>query len=125
MKYLLIVPDGMADDPIPELDGRTPLMAARTPHLDAIARTGVVGRVQTIPPGMEPGSDVAALSITGYDPARYYTGRAPLEAAAQGIDLGPHDVAWRCNLITSDGECLVDYSAGEISSVEAVTHHVD
>ncbi len=119
MKYILIVPDGMADDPIAELDGRTPLMAARTPHLDAITRAGVVGRVQTIPAGMEPGSDVAALSIMGYDPARYYTGRAPLEAAAQGIELDARDVAWRCNLITSDGERLIDYSAGEISSEEA------
>ncbi len=118
MKYLLIVPDGMADEPVAELDGRTPLMAARTPHLDAIVQAGMVGRVQTIPAGMTPGSDVAALSIMGYDPARYYTGRAPLEAAAQGIELGAHDVAWRCNLITSDGERLIDYSAGEISSEE-------
>lgn len=119
MKYLLIVPDGMADDPIDALDGRTPLMAAATPHLDGLARAGILGRVQTIPPGMPPGSDVAALSIMGYDPARYYTGRAPLEAANQGIDLGPRDVAFRCNLITTDGECIVDYSGGEISSEEA------
>ena len=119
MKYLLIVPDGMADDPIPELDGRTPLQVAKTPNLDTVARAGVVGRVQTIPPGMPPGSDVAALSIMGYDPAKYYTGRAPLEAAAQGIDLGPRDVAYRCNLITTDGELIVDYSAGEITSEEA------
>lgn len=118
MKYVLIVPDGMADEPIAELDGRTPLMTARTPHLDAIARMGTVGRVRTIPPGMEPGSDVAALSIMGYDPARYYTGRAPLEAASLGIDLGPHDVAFRCNLITTDGERIIDYSAGEITSEE-------
>jgi len=119
MKYVMIVPDGMADDPIPDLDGRTPLMAARTPNLDAVARAGVVGRVRTIPPGMPPGSDVAALSIMGYDPAKYYTGRAPLEAAAQGHDLGPRDVAYRCNLITTDGELIVDYSAGEITSEEA------
>ncbi|HOQ30534.1 MAG TPA: phosphoglycerate mutase, partial [Armatimonadota bacterium] len=72
MKYLLIVPDGMADDPVPELGGRTPLMAAATPHLDAIAAEGMVGRVHTIPEGMPPGSDVAALSIMGYDPARVY-----------------------------------------------------
>jgi 2,3-bisphosphoglycerate-independent phosphoglycerate mutase len=119
MKYVMIVPDGMADDPIPELDGRTPLMAAKTPHLDALARAGTVGRVQTVPPGMRPDSDVAALSIMGYDPAKYYTGRAPLEAAAQGHDLGPRDVAYRCNLITTDGEQIVDYSAGEITSEEA------
>lgn len=119
MKYVLIVPDGMADDPVAELDGRTPLQAAMTPHLDALARGGTVGRVQTIPPGWQPpGSDVAALSILGYDPAKYYTGRAPLEAAAQGHDLGPRDVAYRCNLITTDGERLVDYSAGEITSEE-------
>jgi 2,3-bisphosphoglycerate-independent phosphoglycerate mutase len=118
MKYLLIVPDGMADEPLEALDGRTPLAAARTPNLDALARVGCIGRVHTIPEGMAPGSDIAALSILGYDPARYYTGRAPLEAAAQGIDLGPQDVAFRCNLITSDGERVVDYSGGEISSEE-------
>jgi 2,3-bisphosphoglycerate-independent phosphoglycerate mutase len=116
MKYLLIVPDGMADTPIADLDGRTPLQAAATPHLDALARLGTVGRVQTVPPGMPPGSDVAALSIMGYDPAKYYTGRAPLEAASLGIDLGPRDVAYRCNLITTDGAHIVDYSGGEVSS---------
>ena len=119
MKYLLIVPDGMADQPVAALGGLTPMAAARTPNLDALARAGVVGRVSTIPPGMAPGSDVAALSIMGYDPAVYYTGRAPLEAANQGIDLGPRDVAYRCNLITTDGERMLDYSAGEISSEEA------
>ncbi len=118
MKYLLIVPDGMADTPIDALDGRTPLMAAETPHLDALARLGTVGRVQTVPPGMPPGSDVAALSIMGYDPARYYTGRAPLEAASLEIDLGPRDVAFRCNLITTDGTAIVDYSGGEVSSAD-------
>ncbi|HEX2948013.1 MAG TPA: phosphoglycerate mutase, partial [Armatimonadota bacterium] len=86
MKYVLIVPDGMADEPIAELDGRTPMMAAKTPNIDGITRLGMVGRVRTIPAGMPPGSDVAGLSIMGYDPARYYTGRAPLEAANQGID---------------------------------------
>jgi len=120
MKYVLIVLDGMADEPIADLDGRTPMMAARTPTLDAIAQQGMVGRVRTIPEGMSPpGSDIAGLSIMGYDPAKYYTGHAPLEAANQGIDLGPRDVAFRCNLITTDGEHIVDYSAGEISSEEA------
>ncbi len=118
MKYILIVPDGMADNPIEELDGRTPMQAAKTPNMDAIARAGQVGRVQTVPHGMPPGSDVAALSIAGYDPAKYYTGRAPLEAANQGIDLGPRDVAFRCNLITTDGANIIDYSAGEISNDE-------
>lgn len=116
MKYVLIVPDGMADEPIAELDGRTPMMVARTPNLDAMVREGMIGRVATIPEGMEPGSDVAALSIMGYDPARYYTGRAPLEAANQGIELGPHDVAFRCNLITTDGEHVIDYSGGEVAT---------
>ena len=118
MKYILIVPDGMADEPVDELDGLTPMTAAKTPHMDALARRGQVGRVRTIPPGLAPGSDVAALSIMGYDPVRFYTGRAPLEAANQGIDLGPTDVAFRCNLITTDGERIVDYSAGEITSAE-------
>ncbi|OPZ83492.1 MAG: cofactor-independent phosphoglycerate mutase [bacterium ADurb.Bin429] len=121
MKYVLIVPDGMADHPIPELDGRTPMMTAQTPHLDALARDGTIGRVRTIPPGMPPGSDVAALSIMGYDPARYYTGRAPLEAASMGVELEQTDVAFRCNLITTDGERIVDYSGGEITSEEGAT----
>lgn len=119
MKYILIVPDGMADEAIPELANRTPLMVANTPNIDALARSGVIGRVATIPNGMPPGSDVAGLSIMGYDPAKYYTGRAPLEAANQGIDLAERDVAFRCNLITTDGENIVDYSAGEITTEEA------
>ncbi|MHB9133168.1 MAG: cofactor-independent phosphoglycerate mutase [Armatimonadota bacterium] len=118
MKYVLVVPDGMADEPIAELDGRTPMMVARTPNLDAIVREGMIGRARTVPPGMPPGSDVAALSITGYNPAKYYTGRAPLEAASMEIDLGPRDVAYRCNLITTDGEHIIDYSGGEITSEE-------
>lgn len=119
MKYVLIVPDGMADEPIADLDNRTPMMVAKTPQLDRIARQGRIGRVRTIPPGMPPGSDVAGLSIMGYNPARYYTGRAPLEAANQGIDLGDRDVAFRCNLVTTDGERMLDYSAGEINSEDA------
>ena len=119
MKYLLIVPDGMADEANAELDGRTPMMVAHTPNIDAIVREGMVGRVRTIPEGMPPGSDVAGLSIMGYDPARYYTGRAPLEAASQGIDLGPRDIAYRCNLVTVEDEHLVDYSAGEITTEES------
>ncbi|HEY3416356.1 MAG TPA: cofactor-independent phosphoglycerate mutase [Armatimonadota bacterium] len=119
MKYVLVVPDGMADDPIAELDGATPLQVAKTPNLDALAERGAIGRVRTIPEGMAPGSDTAALSIMGYDPAKYYTGRAPLEAASRGIDLGSRDVAYRCNLITTDGEILIDYSAGEIATEDA------
>jgi 2,3-bisphosphoglycerate-independent phosphoglycerate mutase len=119
MKYVIIVPDGMADDPIPTLDGHTPLAVAHTPHLDALVRAGQLGRVHTIPPGMAPGSDVAALSIMGYDPQTTYSGRAPLEAASMEIDLGPRDVAYRCNLISTDGETLIDYSGGEITTEEA------
>ncbi len=119
MKYVLVVPDGMADDPVAELGGRTPLMVAETPCLDAITAAGVLGRVRTIPEAMPPGSDVAALSIMGYDPARCYTGRAPLEAASQEIPLAPSDVAFRCNLVTVADDQMLDHSGGEITSEEA------
>lgn len=113
----------MADEPIPELEGRTPLQAARTPHLDSLAQRGTLGLVWTIPPGLAPGSDVANLSIFGYDPKLYFTGRAPLEAAAMGIKLGNDDVAFRCNLVTlkqeGDQEIMEDFSAGHISTAEA------
>ena len=102
-----------------ELGDRTPLEAARTPNFDFIARSGILGRVKTIPDKMTPASDVANISILGYDPAKYYSGRGPLEAANLGIDLEEGDVAFRCNLITVSGETLVDYSAGHISSNEA------
>ena len=100
MKYVILVGDGMGDYPIAELGERTPLEAAATPHLDELARQGELGLARTIPDGMEPGSDIANLSIIGYDPARYHTGRAPLEAAALGVALGPEEVAFRCNLVT-------------------------
>lgn len=119
MKYIVIVPDGMADYPIEELGNRTPLEAARTPNFDLIAREGVVGRVKTIPDRMKPASDVANISILGYDPARYYTGRGPLEAANLGVELNKGDVAFRCNLVTVTNDTMVDYSAGHISSKEA------
>ena len=119
-KYVVIVPDGAADLPLVELDGRTPLHAANTPHLDALAREGTVGLVHTIPDAAEvPGSDIAMLSILGYDPTQYFTGRAPLEAASMGVELGPDDAAFRCNLVASDGELLKDYSAGHISTEAA------
>lgn len=114
----------MADRPRPELGGRTPLEYARTPYMDRVA-SGLLGMVRTVPGGFPPGSDVANLAIMGFDPRRYYTGRSPLEAASMGIDLGPEDVAFRCNLVTlSDEEpfeakTMVDYSAGEISTEEA------
>ena len=122
-KYMVLLGDGMADYPIAELGGRTPLQAARTPTLDRLARQGRLGLVRTVPPGLPPGSDVANLSIFGYDPALYFTGRAPLEAAAMGIKLGLDDVAFRCNLLTlSGGEgkaFMDDFSAGHISTEEA------
>lgn len=123
MKYIVLIGDGMADRPLQELGGLTPLKKASTPSMDWLARHGVVGRVRTIPPGLPAGSDVANLSILGYDPARYYSGRAPLEAASMGIELRESDVAYRCNLVTlgeGDGDTImVDYSAGHISSEEA------
>ncbi len=119
MKYIVLVGDGMSDYPIKELDDRTPLEVARTPNMDFIARHGRLGRIKTIPPKMAPASDVANISIFGYDPLKYYTGRGPLEAANLGIELEEDDVAFRCNLITASGDTLVDYSAGHISSKEA------
>lgn len=119
MKYIVLVGDGMADYPIPELQGRTPLEAARTPHMDFIAQHGSLGRVKTIPPKTTPGSDVATISIFGYDPQMYYTGRGPLEAANLGIALDEDDVVFRCNLVTASHDTLVDYSAGHISTKEA------
>ncbi len=119
MKYIVLVGDGMADYPLKELDGRTPLEVARTPNMDFIARSGSLGRIKTIPDKMSPASDVANISILGYDPRRFYTGRGPLEAANLGIELESDDVAFRCNLITVASDNLVDYSAGHISSKEA------
>ncbi len=119
MKYVVIVPDGMADEPIERLGGRTPLEAARTPFMDLLGRQGRVGMVQTIPAGMPPGSDVGNLSVMGYDPAKVLTGRAPLEAANLGITLEDDEVAFRCNLVTTRDGRMVDYSAGHISTAEA------
>lgn len=123
MKYAILVGDGMADDPLPELNGKTPLEAAYTPHMDALAQLGTLGLVKTIPEGFSPGSDVGNMSILGYDPRRYYTGRAPLEAASIGVELGPEDVALRCNLVTLAQKCnqwvMEDYSAGHIPTEEA------
>jgi 2,3-bisphosphoglycerate-independent phosphoglycerate mutase len=119
MKYVLLVPDGFADDPLPEWNGKTPKMRARTPHLDALAKRALIGAVWTVPPDMYPGSDVANMAILGYDPRRYYTGRGPLEALAMGISLEEDDVAFRCSLISTDGERILDHSAGNISNEEA------
>jgi len=123
MKYVVFLGDGMGDYAYEALDGRTPLQAARTPHMDWLAARGALGLVRTIPAGMPPGSDVGNLSALGYDPRRYYTGRAPIEAASMGLDLGPRDVAVRCNLVRlaeRDGQTVMaDYSAGHIDSREA------
>ncbi|MFA5093374.1 MAG: cofactor-independent phosphoglycerate mutase [Candidatus Omnitrophota bacterium] len=118
-KYIVLVADGMADYPIEELGMRTPLEAARTPNMDFIAQNGMLGQAKTIPDKMTPASDVANLSIIGYDPRKYYSGRAPLEAANLGIELEDDDVAFRCNLITATGDILLDYSAGHIKSKES------
>lgn len=119
MKYIVLVPDGAADYPLDELDGQTPLEAASTPHMDRLAREGVGGLVQMIPPERPPGSDIGNLEIFGYDSRIHYTGRSPLEAASMGVDLGEAGVAFRMNLIYCDGDTLVDYSAGHIESDEA------
>lgn len=119
MKYAVLIGDGMADYPIEKLGGKTILQAARTPAMDYIAAHGKAGHAKTIPEGFPPGSDVANMSILGYDPAVYYSGRAPLEAASMGVALAPDDVAFRCNLITIEHGRIKDYSAGHISSEEA------
>ncbi len=119
MKYLLIVGDGMADYPVPELGNKTPLQAANKPNMDTIAAKGRNGLLRTVPEGLNPGSGPAIISVIGYDPARYYTGRGPFEAAARNIRLNENDVAYRCNLITEKDGILVDYSADHITSSEA------
>jgi len=119
MKYALLVGDGMADFVLPELNGRTPLDYAHTPNMDAIAQKGLVGLVKTIPDGLPPGSDVANMSLMGYDPAKYYSGRAPIEAASMGVSLKSTDVAFRCNLVTIKDGCMDDYSAGHIETADA------
>jgi 2,3-bisphosphoglycerate-independent phosphoglycerate mutase len=109
----------MSDLPVPELDGMTPWQAAKTPNMDKLAQDSLVGTVLTVPQGMYPGSDVANMSILGYDPRTYYTGRGPIEAVAMGIPLSPKDVAYRCSLVACDGVTLLDYSSGHISTEEA------
>src|ERR1044072_1154603 len=119
MKYAIIIPDGAADDPLPELGNKTPLEAASTPNMDAIATEGRQGLVRTVPDGFESGSDVATMCLLGYDPGVYHTGRAPLEAAAQRIPLSPTDWVFRCNLVTVLNGIMKDHSAGGITDVEA------
>ena len=119
MKYVVIIPDGAADAPQPSLGGKTPFQAARTPALDALAARGRVGETNHVPDALPPGSEVACMSLMGYDPLVYFTGRAPLEAAAQGIALGPHDWAVRCNLVTIVNQTMEDFTAGHVSTEEA------
>ena len=125
MKYIVVLGDGMADYPLEELNGKTPLQYADTPNMDRLAEQGEVGLVKTVPDNMPAGSDVANLSVLGYDPQKYYTGRSPLEAVAMGIDLSEEDVAFRCNLVTLSEEepfenkRMMDHSADEISTEEA------
>ncbi len=125
MKYIVLLCDGMADRPIPELGNKTPMEVAHKPNMDALASRGVCGTARTIPEGMHPQSDIANLAVMGYDPSIYYRGRSPLEAVSMGIDLGPNDIAIRCNISTvSDEEdyqdkTMIDYSSDEISTEEA------
>ena len=118
MKRIILVGDGMGDYPHAELGDRTVLQAARIPNLRRIAAAGRIRQVRTVPSGMSPGSDVANLSLLGYDPAANYTGRAPIEAAGAGIRLSPRDIAVRCNLVTVEDGRMIDYSAGHISTAE-------
>ncbi|HVX17610.1 MAG TPA: cofactor-independent phosphoglycerate mutase [Acidimicrobiales bacterium] len=117
MKYVVCVPDGCADQPVAALGGRTPLEAAELPTLQGLAARAEIGRAGVIPPGLPPGSDVGNMSIFGYDPAEYHTGRAPIEAAALGIDLADDQVAFRCNLVTvGDDGTMVDFAGGHPDS---------
>jgi 2,3-bisphosphoglycerate-independent phosphoglycerate mutase len=120
VKYVVLVPDGCADEPNAELGGRTPLEAAAMPHLAAMAARSEVGRAAVIPEGLPPGSDVGNMAILGYDPAEYHTGRAPIEAAAMGVELASDEVAFRCNLVTVDAAgTMVDFAAGHITSEQS------
>lgn len=124
MKYIILVGDGMGDLPLPELNGKTILEAAQTPAMDDLCRNGELLLVKTVPDGMHPGSDVANLSLLGYEPQKLYTGRAPLEAASMGVRLAPDEIACRCNLVTlehsKNGRVIMrDFSAGHISTSEA------
>ena len=123
MKYIVLLGDGMPDHPLPDHDNKTPLQIANTPNMDFLAKNGITGGIKTIPDGFPPGSDVSNLSVFGYDPELYYTGRSPLEAASMGVDLDSGDIAFRCNLVTlkpaMNDLVMEDYSAGHISSEEA------
>jgi len=119
MKYVMVLPDGAADEPLPQLDGRTPLQVAAIPHMDWVSLHGRLGRAVTVPAGFTAGTDVATLSLFGYEPAKYYTGRAPLEAAAQGLSAGPDELIFRCNFVTVLDGLMKDFTAGHIAQAEA------
>ncbi len=118
-KYVIVIPDGFADLPIESLGDKTPMQFAKTPHFDQLAKKASLGRSHNVPKEYTPGSDVATLSLLGYNPADVYTGRAPLEAVAQGIELGPDDWAFRCNLVTLENEIMKSFTAGHVSTEEA------
>lgn len=119
MKYIVLVGDGMADYPLKELGGLTPLEKAKKTNLDFLAKNGILGMVKTTPRGMTPGTDIANLSILGYDPGKYYAGRGPLEAMNSGINIGRGDIVFRCNLVQVKNGKLIDYSAGHIETAQA------
>ena len=119
MKYAILIGDGMSDYPLKELGDKTPLEAAKTPNMDWIAANGITGTAKTVPDGFKPGSDIANLSIFGYDPAKYFSGRGPLEAANMGVKLKPNDVAFRCNVVTIKDGIMDDFTAGHITNEEA------
>jgi 2,3-bisphosphoglycerate-independent phosphoglycerate mutase len=118
-KHIIVIPDGAADEPLEIFDGKTVIEAAATPNIDRLCRSGYQGMARTVPEGTAPGSDVAQMSILGYNVLENYNGRAPIEAAAQGIRLGSEDWVFRCNLVTYADECMADHSAGHISNEEA------
>lgn len=126
MKYIILLSDGMAGRPLPELSGRTTLEAAHTPVMDTLAKVSEIGMTSMVPKGMAPGSDTANLAVMGYDPKKYYTGRSPLEALSIGVDMADSDISFRCNLVTLSEEegsyverTILDHSSDEISTKEA------
>ncbi len=131
MKYAIVIPDGCADEPVESLGGKTPLQAAKLPNMDRVVRMGLVARSNNVPASLTPASDVATLSLVGYDPLKCYTGRAPLETVAMGIPLGPHDWAIRCNLVNVPDGHMRDFTAGHITSedgrplIEALQKELD
>ncbi|MCL1910630.1 MAG: cofactor-independent phosphoglycerate mutase [Leptospirales bacterium] len=116
MKYIILLGDGMADMPLDSLGGKTPLEYAKTPNMDSIAQNGICGMARTVPEGMHPGSDTANLSVFGYNPTEFYTGRAPLEALSMGISLGKQDAAFRCNIVNTENGIMKDFNAGQIDT---------